>query len=117
MLDGFSPPYIHDRNKYGGGILIDVRGDIFSKILKKHNFADDIERLLIEINLRKTKWLFFGSYHPLSQPDQFYFDCVSKALDIYNEFYDKFLLAGNFNSEDLEPCLETFLYQYDAKKN
>ena len=116
MLDSFSPPYRQDRNKYGGGILIYVREDIPSKKLNKHNFLDDIEGLFVEINLRKTKWLLFGSYHPPSLPDQYYFDCVSKALDIYNEFYNKILLAGDFNAEDLEPCLESFLHQYDAKK-
>ena len=115
LLEGFSPPYRHDRNKYGGGVLIYVREDIPSKKLNKHNFPNDIEGLFVEINLRKTKWLLFGSYHPPSQPDQYYFDCVSNALDIYNNFYDKFLLAGDFNAEDVEPCLESFLYQYDAK--
>ena len=115
LIEGFSPPYRHDRNRYGGGILIYIREDIPSKKLTKHTFPSDIEGLFIEINLRKTKWLLFGSYHPPSQPDQYYFDCVSNALDIYNDFYDKFLLIGDFNAEDTEPCLGSFLYQYDAK--
>ena len=45
--------------------MIFVREDIPSKKLIKHTFPDDIEGLFIEINLRKCKWLLFGSYHPL----------------------------------------------------
>ena len=65
-------------------------------------FPDDIEGLFIEINLRKSKWLIFGSYHPPSQPDEFYFDSIGRALDDYNAMYDKILLAGDFNAEEHE---------------
>ena len=53
--------------------MIYVREDIPSKTLMKHNLPDDIEGLFMEINLRKFKWILFGSYHPPSQPDQYYF--------------------------------------------
>ena len=92
-----------------------MREDIPSKELKKHFFPDDIEGIFIEINLRKTKWLMFGSYHPPSQSDSYYFNCIGNSLDIYNQFYDKFLLIGDFNAEDSETCLFEFLYQYEAK--
>ena len=39
----------------------------------------------------------------------------SRALDIYNNFYDKYLLTGDFNAEEIEPCLSSFRYQYNAK--
>ena len=113
-IDGFSKPYRLDRNKHGGGILIYIREDIPSKQLSKHNFTKDIEGIFVEINLRKTKWLLFGSYHPPKNSDQDYFEQVGLALDTYND-YDKFLLVGDFNAEDSEPCLKNFLYQYDAK--
>ena len=104
-----------DRNKNGGGILIYVREDIPSKELTTHFFPDDIEGIFIEINLRKTKWLIFGSYHPPSQSDSYYFNCLGNALDTYNKYYDRFLLIGDFNAEDSETCLSEFLYQYEAK--
>ena len=115
LIEGYSPPYRRDRNKYGGGILIYIREDIPSKVLLKHTFPSDIEGIFVEINLRKTKWLLFGSYHPPSQQDKYYFDCVSKSLDIYHDLYDKFLLIGDFNAEDGETCVSSFLHQYDAK--
>ena len=103
-----------DRNKHGGGILIYIREDIPSRQLSKHNFNKHIEGMFIEINLRKTRWLLFGTYHPPSQSDKEYFEQVGLALDVYSD-YGKFLLTGDFNAEDSESCLKDFLYHYDAK--
>ena len=114
LIEGYSEPYRMDRNRKGGGILIFVKEDIPSKRLKRHNFSDDIEGIFLEINLRKTKWLLFGTYHPPSQNDEYFFNQLEKALDIYNDLYSNFLLTGDFNSETSEPCLNTFLYQYEA---
>ena len=113
-IQGFSKPFRLDRNANGGGILIYVREDIPCKELNLHTF-DGIEGIFIEINLRKCKWLLFGTYHPPSQSDRYYFESVSNALDLYFTKYDKFLLVGDFNAEDTEPILASFLDQYQAK--
>jgi len=81
-IQGFSKPFRLDRNANGGGILIYVREDIPCKELNLHTF-DGIEGIFIEINLRKCKWLLFGTYHPPSQSDRYYFESVSNALDLY----------------------------------
>ena len=62
-----SKPFSLDRNGNGGGLLVYIREDVPCKELKSHNFADDIEGIFIEINLRKCKWLLFATYHPPSQ--------------------------------------------------
>ena len=120
-MDGFSKPYRQDRNwNVGGGgggggvVLIYVREDISSKLLNKHVFPNDIEGLFIEVNLRKAKCLKFGT-GPASQRDEFYFDSIGRALEVYNSCYDKILLAGDFNAEDHETVLKTFLQLYDLK--
>ena len=59
--------------------------------------------------------MLFGSYHPPSQSDNYYFDNVTNALDLYCQTYDKFLLIGDFNAEDSEPCLSRFLYEHNSK--
>ena len=115
LIDGFHTPYRFDRKRGAGGVMIYVSKDITSKQLYKHSFADDIEGIFIEINLRKCKWLLFGTYHPPSQPDSYYFENVSSALDIYTKFYNKILLIGDFNAEDSEPCLSDFLYKHECK--
>ena len=72
FIDGFSKPYRMDRNKHGGGVLIYIKEGIPRKQLYKHNFTTNIEGMFIEINLRKTKWLLFGTYHPPSDSDKEY---------------------------------------------
>ena len=111
-MNGFSLPYRLDRNCNGGGVMIFVREDIPSKLLTKHNFPSDVEGLFVELNFRKSKWLLCGTYHPPAQNDQYFFNCIDKALDTYSN-YDNVLLAGDFNAEDDEPCLSNFLYQHD----
>ena len=64
FIDSFTAPYQLDRNIHGGGALVYIREDIPSKQLNCHIFPEDIEGIFVEINLRKTKWLLFGSYHP-----------------------------------------------------
>ena len=102
-MDGFSLPYRLDRNGNGGGVMIFVKEDIPSKLLIKHNFQSHVEGLFVDLNFRKSKWLLF---------DQYFFNCIDKALDTYSN-YDNVLLAGDFNAEDDEPCLSKFLYQHD----
>ena len=43
IIEGYSEPYRLDRNRDGGGVLIYVREDIPSKLLKKHNFTQYVE--------------------------------------------------------------------------
>ena len=111
-VEGFTMPYRLDRNRNGGGVIIYVREDIPSKILEKHKLPHDTEDIFIELNFRKVKWLLFGTYHPPSQNDQNYFEALDKALDCYIS-YDRIVLTGDFNSEEQETCMETFLCQHN----
>ena len=117
-LDGFSTPYRLDRNRDGGGVLIYVREDIPSKQLTKHTFSKNVEGLFIEINLRKTKLLFFGGYRSehkdfgLSKDD--FLEQLVFALDKYSA-YDKVLLAGDFNVDKGDEKLKDFLFEQNFK--
>ena len=46
-IGGFSIPYMLDRNRNGGGLMIYVRDDIPSKMLTKHNLPEILELLLL----------------------------------------------------------------------
>ena len=81
LIDGFSLPFQVDQSQKGGGIFINVRSDIPSKVLTKHSFPNDIEILFVEINFRKSKWLLFRTHHPPSQNNQYYFIQSSKISD------------------------------------
>ena len=108
-INGFSLPYRLNGNRNGVGVMIFVKEDIPSKLLTKHDFPNDIEGLFAELNFRKSKWLLCGTYHPPAQNDQYFLNCIDKALDTYSN-YDNVLLIGDFNAKDDEPCLSNFLY-------
>ena len=110
-ISGFSQPYRLDRNRNGGGVMIFVREELPSKKLLKHTFPNDIEALVVEINLRKTKFLLLGGYRPPSQSQNYFFDSITNALDVYAGIYDKFLLAGDFNLESTESIIDDFMYE------
>ena len=103
-----------DQNRNGGGIIIYVREDIASKILTKHKFPDDIEAFFIEINFRMCKWLLCALYHPPSQSDQYFTDNLDKALKVYST-HEKVLITLDFNAQEGDKCLDTFLYQHELK--
>ena len=83
LIGGYNEPYRFDRNRNGGDVLIYVREDITD-----HKLSHDIKGIFVELNLRKNKWLLFGSYHPSSQSDEYFFNHVKNGLDIYSKFYD-----------------------------
>ena len=87
LIEGYSEPF---------RLLVYIREVIPCKKLKSHSFAEDIEGIFIEINLRKWKWLLFAIYHSPSQCDKYFFDYLSRSLDIYSALYDKFVLIGDF---------------------
>ena len=68
VIDGFKKPFRLDRNSNGGGIHIYVRSNIPCSLKKDFNLSEDIEGLFIEINLRKSKRLLLGTYHPPPPP-------------------------------------------------
>ena len=115
FIPGYCVPFRFDRNKFGGGVIIYIREDIPCKKLTKFVLPDDIEGVFIEINLWKVKRLLFGTYHPPNQQDYYYFYNLGKALDFYSKSYEKFVLLGDFNSDESELHISTFLNNCNAK--
>ena len=113
----FRLPFRFDRNSSGGGVIVYVWNDIPSKQLTKHKLTDNVEGVFIEVNLRKIQWLIFGTYRPLSQPVEYFFKHVGYALDAYGQTYEKFLLAGDFNTVETEPSLSEFLIKHGRRVN
>ena len=114
IIEGFSEPFRRDRNRNGGGVMIYVRHGIPCRLLTKHKFASDMEILFLELNFRKCKWLLCGTYRPPSQLKDYYFNNLDKAIDTYSE-YEKILLVGDFNTEESENCMVSFLFHHNLK--
>ena len=62
LLDGFHTPYREDRTDKGGGLLLYVREHIPCANIK-FNFCTTIEAIIVEINLKKRKWLLICSHN------------------------------------------------------
>ena len=54
----------------------------------------------------------FWNISPTLQNDQYYFDCLDKALDLYSS-YEKVILTGDFNAQESECVFDSFLFQHD----
>ena len=79
LIEGYSKPFRLDRSRNGVGLLVYIREDIPCKELKSYSFAEDIEGIFIEINLRKCKWLLFATYHPPSQCGKYFFIILAEV--------------------------------------
>ena len=101
------PPPPYTGSVMQGGILIYVREYITTRLLTLHDFPRDIEGLFVEINLRKTKRLLFGTYHPPSQNDKYFFHHLGSALDTCIPKYENCLLNGDFSIQRRENHVET----------
>ena len=112
-MDGFSKPYRFGRNKHRERVMVYIRDTVPSKILERQ-LPSDIECFLIELNFRKCRWLLCGTYHPLSQNDEYYFNYLDKDLETCSN-YEKVLLVGDFNTEITEHYIESSLYERELR--
>ena len=49
-----------------------------------HNSVVKLTFSVFDQNFRNCKWLLCGLYHPPYQKDQYFFDDIDKALDVYS---------------------------------
>ena len=50
-----------------------------------------------------------------SQSNECFFHQVEKGLDMCSKFYKRYMLLGDFNAEESEPCPSQFLFEMNAK--
>ena len=119
LVPGYKKPFRLDRNTHGGGVMIYVREDIPCDALSKYSTPSKLEAIFVEINLRKNKLLLVGTYHSKNPKygltDEEFFKHIGLALDFYSTRYEKFLLAGDFNTQEDQEILDEFLEDYHAK--
>ena len=113
LIDGYSIPYRLDRNAHGGGILIYIRNDIPSKLLKNHNIDSKIEGMFVKLNFRNRKWLLFGEYNPHKELSSQFLRELGESLDFYLPHYENTLILGDFNVEEDEGDMSEFCENYN----
>ena len=112
---GFSKPFRLDRTCNGGGILLFIREDIPSKLIKTKFLLENFEGFFIEINLRRKKWLLCCSYNSHKNKISSHLDIISKSLNDFSTTYDNLILLGDFNVEPEEKYMADFLNVYNLK--
>ena len=65
--------------------------------------------------MRKTKFLLVASHRPPSQPDQYFYDNITKIQDRYAHSYQKVIFAGDFNAQENEICVRDFIRENNLK--
>ena len=83
-------PFRYDRNLMGGGLLLYIRDDIPMKLLR-HDFGTDIKNLSVEINLRKRKRFFNGSYNPHKSKILNHLNYLNLVFNKYSKVYDIYI--------------------------
>ena len=107
LIKGFIAPYRFDRNSKGGGLLFYIREDIPSKIIT-YSSKSDTETILVEINLRKKKWLLNGSCNPNQSQISQYLECFNSLLDEHSKKYENYVFIGDFNVNTSASSMKDF---------
>ena len=71
LIIGFETPNRYDRNGKGGGILIYFWEGV-DRPLTDHQLPNDVEVGVIDITLKKKKWLMVSVYRPPCQCDNYF---------------------------------------------
>ena len=111
LMKGFCEPFRIDRNTHGGGILFYVREDVPIKFLSVEPLPT--ECLFVKINLRKRKWLVCCLYNPHKDKISNNLQLIGKKLDLHLSNYENIILAGDFNSEINDKCMNDFCESYN----
>ena len=106
-LNGYSKPYRLHPSSNGGGILLNIRDDIPSRLLTDYKIKDNLELFFVEVNIQKKKWLLSCSYNPHKSNISNHLHHLNKGLDVYLKSYD-ILIMKDLTSEVSENCLDGF---------
>ena len=87
LIKGFSAPYRFDGSSKGGGLLLYIREDISSKILK---------------------WPLNGSYNPNKSQISHHLKCLNSVLDEYSKKYENYVFIGEFNVNTSNSFMKKF---------
>ena len=110
-IDGYT---IHrrDRGENGGGLLLYVREDVPSALLKTDS---EIEAFYVELTIRKKKWLLCCSCNPNKTFITKHLAEIGRNRDLFSSKYDNFILLGDFNSEPCEQPMRDFCHVYNCQ--
>ena len=107
-------PFRADRNDKGGGLLLYVKENIPCKIISV-NFISEIEAIVLEINLKKRKWLLLEIYNPHKEMTNTFLNIVGNSLNELCLKYENITIIGDFNCEMSDEVMQNFCNTYNFK--
>ena len=108
ILSGMRKPFLLDVTSRKGGLLVFVDNDIPPKYLRSFHLPGDIQAIPFEINL-------VSIYRPPDQNLDYFLSSIAGLLHLCLKSYEDFVIMGNFNANESNPTMETFLNQYKLK--
>ena len=97
-IKGFCKPYRLDVTSKSGGLLLYVKANLPSKLIRFYNFLNEIQCIPIELNISTKMYVLLSGYRPPNQNINFFLDELSEALDIYSKHYENICIFGDFNA-------------------
>ena len=114
LIESYGPPFRLDRDNNGGGIMLFISKDIQCKLLSVENHPK--EDFYIEVNLRKTKWLFCYSYYPIRCKIDLHLEKLNEGLASYSSHYESFIIIREVNVETNDSAISVFSDTYDLQR-
>ena len=114
IMDGFQLPFTEHRNDKGGGLILYINEDIPCRRIPV-NFVPKIEAIVLEINLKKRKWLLLGIYNPHKNMTKTFLSSIGDKLNEFSLKYENIIILGDFNSEMCEEVMINFCTTYNLK--
>ena len=101
------------QNSSGGGIMLYIREDIPSNLLKIESLP--IEGFYVELKLRSKNWLINCSYNPNRNAIGNHLEALSDFLDFHSSSYNNIIILGDFNVGVEEPHMKMFCKNYSLQ--
>ena len=92
-----------------------VNNDIPSKYLQIFHFPRNIQAIPLEINLKQRKLLLVFIYRHPDQNLAYFLSSITGLLDHYLKSFEDFIIMNNFNANEGNLAMETFLSQHESK--
>ena len=94
--------------------MLFISKDIQYKLLSVENHPK--EDFYIEVNLRKTKWLFCCSYYPIRYKIDLHLEKLNEGLASYSSHYESFIIIREVNVETNDSAISVFSDTYDLQR-
>ena len=95
LMSDFCKSYRLDRYSNGWGLLLYIKEDIPFHLLSECKPPENVECFVVEINIRKKKWLLCCSCNAHKNNMSSHIHHLNKVLDVYLKQYDKLLISGD----------------------